>query len=114
MQKTIYHDLLQLTLNKIFGTLSVEAFESVFSLLEWKELSGGEVLFHKGDESDSLYGVLSGRLQAYVTSSAGDKVILGEIPPGETVGEMGVFTDSPRSADIVAIRDSVLVKISKE
>lgn len=113
MQKTIYHDLLQLTLNKIFGNLSVEAFESVFSLLEWKELSGGEILFHKGDESDSLYGVLSGRLQACVTDSSGEKVILGEIPPGETVGEMGVFTNSPRSADIVAIRDSVLVKISQ-
>ncbi|RYU94663.1 patatin-like phospholipase family protein [Emticicia agri] len=114
MQKTIYHDLLQLTLNKIFGNLSIEAFESVFSLLEWKELSGGEILFHAGDQSDSLYGVLSGRLQAYVTDGSGEKVILGEIPPGETVGEMGVFTDSPRSADIIAIRDSVLVKISRE
>ena len=30
------------------------------------------------------------------------------------VGEMGVFTDTPRSASVVAIDDSVVLRISKK
>lgn len=113
MQKAVYYELLQITLTRIFGELPMDVFESVVDLLEWKEIAGGEILFHKNDEADCLYGVLSGRLRAYVPTDDGSEIPLGEIPPGETVGEMGIFTESPRSASIVAIRDSVLVKISK-
>lgn len=113
MQKAVYYELLQITLTRIFGELPMDVFESVVDLLEWKEIAGGEILFHKNDEADCLYGVLSGRLRAYVPNDDGSEISLGEIPPGETVGEMGIFTESPRSASIIAIRDSVLVKISK-
>ena len=57
--------------------------------------------------------MISGRLQAYVTDSAGQRQVIGEIIRGETVGEMAIFTGDPRSATIVALRDSVLVKLSQ-
>ncbi len=38
--------------------------------------------------------------------------MIGEIARGETVGEMAMFTGDRRSASIVAVRDSVLAKIS--
>jgi NTE family protein/lysophospholipid hydrolase len=39
--------------------------------------------------------------------------VAGEITRGECVGEMGIFTDEPRSASIYAIRDSQLVRFSQ-
>jgi predicted acylesterase/phospholipase RssA len=39
--------------------------------------------------------------------------VLGEVGMGESVGEMALFTDEPRSATVYAMRDSELVKISQ-
>jgi len=76
------------------------------------ELDGGEVLFEKGEESNHMYILISGRLHATVDVE-GTNVIVGEIGIGETVGEMALITEDPRSARVLAIRDSVLLDITK-
>lgn len=53
--------------------------------------------------------LLSGQLS--VLSEAGD--VLAHIEPGATVGEMGVFTDAPRSANIVSTKPANAITISK-
>jgi CRP-like cAMP-binding protein len=55
--------------------------------------------------------LLSGQLS--VLSEAGD--VLAHIEPGATVGEMGVFTDAPRSANIVSTKpaNAITITISK-
>lgn len=107
------HELLRNTLSKIFGDVEPHLFELIESSIVWKEISGGEVLFNKGEVGNSLYGVLSGRLRAIVPIEGAEAKILGDISQGETVGEMAVFSGEPRSATVVAIRDSVLVEVSK-
>ena len=76
------------------------------------ELDGGDVLFEKGEESDHMYILISGRLHA-VVDVEGKDVVVGEIGIGETVGEMALITEDPRSAKVLAIRDAVLLDISK-
>ncbi|RMF24275.1 MAG: hypothetical protein D6765_12010, partial [Bacteroidetes bacterium] len=77
-------------------------------------LLGGEVLFEQGERGRDLYILVSGRLQAVVRQSNGQTKVIGEVSRGETVGEMALFTGEPRSASIVALRDSVVVKVSQE
>ena len=77
----------------------------------WVELAGGEVLFQQGDQSDALYLVSSGRLEASVTDAEGGMQVVGEIGRGESVGEMGTLTGAPRRATITALRDTVLARI---
>jgi NTE family protein len=101
------------TLHTIFGEFDEEFLGVLEPLLEWVEIAGGETLFRQGDEGDTLYFVQSGRLRASVTNDDGQSVVLGDISRGETVGEMAVFTGEPRMATVVAIRDSVLVKLTK-
>ncbi|GAA4463949.1 patatin-like phospholipase family protein [Nibrella saemangeumensis] len=76
------------------------------------ELPGGETLFHQGEAGDSLYFVISGRLRAFLNTEAGP-VNIGEIKRGESVGEMAIFTGEPRMATIIAVRDTVLIKLTK-
>jgi NTE family protein len=82
--------------------------------LTWKELPGGHHLFRQGDEGNSLFILISGRLQVVVKTVDGAEKTIGEIARGETVGEMAIFTGEPRSAGVLAVRDSVLVSISKD
>ena len=105
-------DALRLALPGLLGDLDETTFEAIRPHLDWEwvELAGGQVLFLEGDPSDALYVLISGRLQATVTASAGQQFV-GEIGRGETVGEMGVFTGRPRRATITAARDSVLARI---
>jgi NTE family protein len=109
-----HRELLRKNLTRIFGEFDDTLLHSLEPLLQWVEIGGGEILFSQKDIGDSLYFVISGRLQAQITTEDGTHKVIGEIMRGETVGEMAIFTGEPRSATIVAIRDSVLVKLSKE
>jgi predicted acylesterase/phospholipase RssA/CRP-like cAMP-binding protein len=113
-KQQLQHNLLLNTLARIFGQVDEAVFEVIEKSVVWREVSGGEVLFKQGDVATCLYGVLSGRLRAFVTNESGDDKILGDISQGQTVGEMSIFTGERRSASVVAIRDSVLVEVSKE
>ena len=77
-------------------------------------LKAGETLFNAGDDGDALYVVAFGRLRAVLRDGAEGGQVLGEIGRGESVGEMALLTGAPRSATVVAIRDTELVKLSKE
>jgi CRP-like cAMP-binding protein len=44
----------------------------------------------------------------------GKETILTTLGPGECFGEIALFDQGPRSADVVANKDSILLKISSE
>ncbi len=98
---------------RLLGSLSEAALVSLRPHLTWElvERDGGEVLFEEGSPSDSLYIVISGRLQASVADRESRARVVGEIGRGESVGEMGVFTQEPRQATITALRDTLLARI---
>ncbi len=85
--------------------------------LEILHLSGGEWLIRQGEEGDALYLLVQGRLRAVVKNPGAtneeEPVFLGEIVPGDSVGEISLLTGHPRSASIQAIRDSILVRIDR-
>ncbi|GAB3710883.1 patatin-like phospholipase family protein [Spirosoma flavus] len=113
LANTYQKEQLLTNLHRIFGEFDTTMLSLLEPMLEWVEIRGGEVLFRQHEIGDSLYFVISGRLQAYVTDDQGNHLVIGEIIRGETAGEMAIFTGDPRSATIVALRDSVLVKLSQ-
>lgn len=98
---------------RLFGELDETSFGRARALFEWVEMSGGDCLFRQGDEGDSMFILAAGRLQVSLTRSLGIRDHLDDIIPGETVGEMALITGEPRTADITALRDSVLARLSK-
>ena len=78
------------------------------------ELRAGDKLFAAGDPPDAIYFLMSGALGSCLDDEAGVPRLLGRVKPGEPVGEMGVLTGKPRSTDIVALRDSELLRLPRE
>ena len=106
--------LLALRRSDLFASLSAEAMTALQAQLTPVTLMSGEVLFEEGEPSDSLYIVISGRLR--VVSRATDdqsERLVADLGHGEIVGEMGLVCDEPRSATVVAIRDTNLAKLSE-
>lgn len=81
---------------------------------EWYCLPSGWTLFHEGDTGEAVHVVTAGRLGALVTTENGGHRVIAEIGAGETVGEMALLTDAPRSATLRALRDSELIRIPHE
>ena len=72
-------------------------------------LAAGQMLFAEGDAGDALYVVASGRLAVQVRGQRVD-----EIGERDVVGEMAVLDPEPRSASVVALQDSLLLRITAE
>jgi len=106
--------ILALRRSDLFASLSADAMTALQAQLTPVTLMSGEVLFKEGEPSDSLYIVISGRLRV-VSRSADDQSdrLLAHLGHGEIVGEMGLVCNEPRSATVVAIRDTNLAKLSE-
>jgi predicted acylesterase/phospholipase RssA len=97
-------------LTPLFGELDEAQAAGVEASGEWVRLARGELLVREGDPGDSLFVLLGGRLQAVLERPDGTRRILGEIGPGESIGEMALLSGEPRGATVVAVRDSVLLR----
>src|SRR5258708_30179893 len=60
------------------------------------------IIVNEGDETDSLYVILSGRARVYVSSPQGREVQLNVIGPGEYFGEV-TLDGGPRAASVMAL-----------
>ena len=56
------------------------------------QVNAGQVLFRKGDPSDSIYIVLNGRVRAINESVDGTIDIIAEYGQGQSIGELEVIS----------------------
>lgn len=68
-------------------------------------VAGGQTLYEAGAPADALYLVVAGTFAVFRTA-AGNRSLLGLVRSGEIVGEAAVLAGAPRSATVVALRDS--------
>lgn len=73
------------------------------------QLEPGEVLIRAGEIEDRMYLLLDGRLRVHVDSLQNDPVAVLE--PGETVGELALLDEKPRSAFVVADSRATLLEL---
>ena len=105
--------LLERHLRAFLGDIEPAAMALLLANLEWVEIAGGETLIEQGAPGDAMYISVSGRLRAYVRAEDGSQRMVREMGRGQIIGEMSLYNDAPRSATVIAIRDSVLVRLPK-
>jgi CRP/FNR family cyclic AMP-dependent transcriptional regulator len=71
------------------------------------------VVVSEGDQTDSLYIVVSGRVRIYVSDDKGKEIVLNESGPGEYFGEM-VLDEGPRSASVMTLEPTQFLVVPKE
>jgi len=105
--------LLARYLGTLFGELGPETVAFLREHVQWVEIGAGEVLMAQGAPGDSAYLSISGRFRVYMRRDDGSQRVVRELGRGEVIGEMSLYTGEPRSATVVAIRDSVLARLDK-
>ncbi|XP_054270974.1 neuropathy target esterase sws isoform X2 [Macrosteles quadrilineatus] len=79
--------------------------------LDWVFFEAGRAVYRQGDESDSTFIVLSGRLRSVITHKNGKKQLVTEYGKGDLVGIVEMVTGTHRGTTVMAIRDSELAKL---
>ncbi|CAH1720444.1 unnamed protein product [Aphis gossypii] len=79
--------------------------------LDWLFIESGRAVYRQGEESDSTFIVLSGRLRSVITHENGKKELVAEYGKGDLVGIVEVITQTPRGTTVMAVRDSELAKL---
>ena len=80
------------------GRRSCEALEAIGQRRHYRK---NTVIISEGDETDSLYVLLSGRADALRSDDSGRQLVISRFQPFDCFGEMSFLDGDPRSATIV-------------
>ncbi len=70
----------------------------------------GDVVFRQGDESHTMFEIISGKISIYADYETPHQKELATFEERQTFGEMGIIEDMPRSATAVATEDNTRVQ----
>ncbi len=97
----------------LFADLPREVLARLVSEFEEVEFAPGQTVFSQGDPGDALYVVVGGAVEVRGQGGgAGQR--LAVLGPGDCLGEMALVTGDPRSATVVALSPSRLLRLDKE
>jgi small-conductance mechanosensitive channel len=85
--------------------LAADSPERVFAV--------GEPVIRQGDPGESMFVILSGRVEVTAADHGGPTVSLAELGPGDYCGEMSLMTGAARVASVVAMEETRVVEVSK-
>jgi CRP-like cAMP-binding protein len=96
---------------KIFGAFSDDQLARFVQFMEIHEAKQFSTLVKQGDPGDAMFLILQGEVRVRMII-AGKESILATFSNGDFFGEIALFDHGPRSADVIANEDSILLKIS--
>ncbi len=94
------------------GPLPPDALRALAASAVARRFPKNAVLINEGEQGDSLFIVLSGRLKVYASNDAGKEIVIDFHGPGECVGEMSL-DGAPRSASVVTTEPTTCAIVSR-
>jgi len=76
------------------------------------QFAQGQRFFSQGDAADAAYVILNGKADVALTTPNGE-IKVAELGRNALVGEMGILSDQPRSASIIASEPTVALRLDK-
>lgn len=92
----------------------LQAVDRLMKYLEPREVKQGEYLMHQGDPPTEMYFVEAGLVTAQIEYPDGQILRLRSIRGGATVGEMGLYLETVRTASVLAARPSSVYRLSAQ
>lgn len=106
--------LLDIRDQSVLKALSLEEIQALARNVELCEFRKGETILRHGDTGDSMFFIFEGSLDIQIPKENGEKTSVASLWPGDCVGEISMLTGEPRSADVVALSDVLLLQVTKE
>jgi len=97
----------------LFADLGESDVRDIASLARFKTYPKDHLLFDRGEEGEEFLIVVDGRLKIIFLNEDGRELTLTILSPYQSLGEMSLIDDYPRSASAVALGDMKVLSINK-
>jgi hypothetical protein len=102
-----------LSMAALFRDISKESIEEIVLHADYKVLPENSAIFKQGEEADSFFVVISGKVKIYRTSDEDEETIIGYFSSGEGFGEVSLLTGESHSASATTAEATSLMVLSK-
>ena len=96
----------------LFSEFTTEEIEEFMELCESSSAPAGEVIVRQDEPGGCMYVLVRGEAKV-VHHSGGRDIDLATLKEGDFFGELALVDEGPRSADVLAVTDCVLLRISQ-
>ena len=111
-RKAIEPSILGLKSIKLLDGVPVTALEALAQQSRWRRYEAGQRIVSREARDNDVYLVISGQVRVTAFSAAGRQVTYGDIRAGEWFGDFAAIDGLTRSADIVAVDDTLVASMT--
>lgn len=99
----------------LFQNFNKTDFNELYQTSQIRHIPSGTLLLTQGEYGETMYVILEGEIEVYITHLSGERLVLAILHSGDIVGEDALDPDSTheRSANAVALTDVKVIEISE-
>lgn len=98
----------------ILDCLSEAQLQKLVQGGETISLESGEIVYHEGDEANSMHIIVDGKVRIYKCDSQGNEVDLKVMKTGDFIGEFAMLDNQPRSASVSCLTACSFFVLNRE
>lgn len=98
---------------ELFGNLDIKQQRLLAFGAQWFKAEPGRKIFKVDDKADAAYLCVSGLAGLYWTTDDNESRLVTEIAPGRLIGDLSVILNEKRPLDLVAMEESVFLRIGE-
>jgi CRP-like cAMP-binding protein len=101
-----------LTRAGLFQGVEAEAAEALAAGLSYADYTRGEAVFTEGEQGDTLFIVIQGKVKIGRRAADGRENMLSVMGPSDMFGELSLFDPGPRTATATVLTDARLASLA--
>ena len=97
---------------KLLDGVPLPALEKLARQCRWRRFTAGQRVISRDAPDNDVYLIVSGQVRVTSFSAGGREVTFGDMRGGEWFGDFAAIDGLPRSADVVAIEDTLVASMN--
>ena len=98
----------------IFELMDDEEREALARMMDTRSFKQGETIFEYGDRGGEIFIVREGRVEVFLESTEGEKIVVAENERGDVLGELSFLDGGLRSATAVAVENTETLTMDRD
>ncbi len=98
----------------LFSGLTERQIKKLAKRFISRDYKAGDAIVTQGKGGAGMFTITSGKAEAVVESTDGDKTVVNTFGPMDFFGEIALLDDGPRTASVVAVKDTECLILSRE
>ncbi len=99
---------------ELFENLPPRDLKALARRCRWHRYTAGQQIVGHKDETRDVFFIVTGQVRAIIYSLSGKEVTFRDISAGDMFGEFSAIDGQPRSANVVALTDSLTASMSAD